>query len=68
MASMGRMRSSVPWTTSRGTSIFGRSAWKSVSHVETHARVAYADEPAATSKLAFHASSLMRVPWNLSTL
>ena len=33
----GRIRSAVPWTTSVGTSILGRSPRKSVSHVSTHA-------------------------------
>ena len=37
VASYGRIRSSVPWTTSTGTSIFGRSRRKSVSQVSTHA-------------------------------
>src|SRR4051812_19148801 len=49
--SNGRMRSSVPCTTSTGTSIFGRSARKSVSQVSTHAYVANGEEPAATLKL-----------------
>ena len=40
VASMGRMRSSVPWITSMGTSILGRSARKSVNQVSTQARVA----------------------------
>src|SRR5436190_9290177 len=35
--SNGRIRSSVPWMTSTGTSIFGRSPRKSVSQVSTHA-------------------------------
>ena len=34
----GRMRSSVPWTTRMGTSIWGRSARKSVSQVGTHGK------------------------------
>ena len=43
VASKGRIRSSVPWTTSTGTSIFGRSPRKSVSHVSTHAYEANGD-------------------------
>jgi hypothetical protein len=54
--------------TSRGTSILGRSARKSVSQVGTQASVAKADEADATAKLAFQASVLMRVPASLSTL
>lgn len=52
VASNGRMRSAVPCRTSTGTSIFGKSARKSVSQVSTHAYVAQGDEPAATLKLA----------------
>src|SRR5579884_254351 len=37
VASNGRIRSSVPWTTSTGTSIFATSSRKSVSQVSTHA-------------------------------
>jgi hypothetical protein len=56
------MRSAVPWMTRVGTSIFGRSARKSVNHVPTQAYVAYAEAPTATLKLACQAWSLIRVP------
>src|SRR5207244_8809072 len=68
VASKGRSRSSVPCRTSTGTSIFGRSARKSVSQVSTHAYVAWGEEPVATLKLACHARSLIRVPPRTSTL
>src|SRR3954462_14629046 len=68
VASNGRIRSSVPCTTSTGTSIFATSSRKSSSHVATHAYDAYGEAAAATLKLACHACSLMRVPPSLSTL
>src|SRR5258707_8768773 len=62
VASNGRIRSSVPWTTSTGTSSFDTSSRKSVSQESTQAYLANGDEPAATLKLACHARSLMRLP------
>ena len=66
--SYGRILSSVPWTTSTGTLIFGRSRRKSVSQVSTHAYVANGELPAATARLACHAGSLIRSGMSLSTL
>jgi hypothetical protein len=68
VASIGRMRSALPWTSSVGTSILGRSARKSVSQVGTQACAAQAEAATATLKLACQACSLMRVPLRTSTL
>ena len=58
----------MPWTTSVGTSIFGRSARKSVSQLSTHAYDAYGEAPAATWKLARSAASPMRSGASMSVL
>lgn len=48
--------------TSTGTSIFGRSAPKSVSQGGMHATAAVADAAVAMFQLAWNAWSLTRVP------
>src|SRR5919199_6377536 len=68
VALYGRIRSSVPCTTSVGTSILGRSSRKSVSQVSTQAYVAYGEEPTATLNDACQAGLLIFVCPRTSTL
>jgi hypothetical protein len=54
--------------TSTGTSIFGRSARKSVSQGGMHATAAAADAAVAMFQLAWNAWSLTRVPPSTSAV